>query len=165
MIFNNFRHSGMDGEEEVWWGFEKQKGCSCFYTERWVEQEHYLIGQDNTIHKFSIEISVSSKGQNKSKLQKQKMFYMVKAFIHGAMGDGSSDRSFMVDPLSYFSFQPVLHDWCNKAHGMCYPDYGMMHIKEPLLLIRKSSPYGGSMFPFSVSEWFLTICLMPHNSK
>ena len=29
--------------------------------------------------------------------------------------DGSSDRSFMVDPLSYFSFQPVFHDWCNKA--------------------------------------------------
>ena len=28
--------------------------------------------------------------------------------------DGTSDRSFMVDPLSYFSFQPVLHDWCNK---------------------------------------------------
>ena len=21
----------------------------------------------------------------------------------------------MVDPLSYFSFQPVLHDWCNKS--------------------------------------------------
>ena len=29
--------------------------------------------------------------------------------------DGSSDRSFMVDPLSYFSFQPVLYDWCKKA--------------------------------------------------
>ena len=27
----------------------------------------------------------------------------------------------MVDPLSYFSFQPVLHDWCNKGCGMCYP--------------------------------------------
>ena len=26
-----------------------------------------------------------------------------------------------VDPLSYFSFQPVLHDWYNKGHGMCYP--------------------------------------------
>ena len=26
-----------------------------------------------------------------------------------------------VDPLSYFSFQPVLHDWCNKGCGMCYP--------------------------------------------
>ena len=28
--------------------------------------------------------------------------------------DGSLDWSFMVDPLSYFSFQPVLHDWCYK---------------------------------------------------
>ena len=25
--------------------------------------------------------------------------------------DGSSDQSFMLDSLSYFSFQPVLHDW------------------------------------------------------
>ena len=32
----------------------------------------------------------------------------------------------MVDPLSYFSFQPVLH---NIGHG------GVMHIKELLLLI------------------------------
>ena len=40
-----------------------------------------------------------------------------------------------VDPLSYFSFQPVLHDWCNKGHGMWYPVCGMVHIKEPLLLI------------------------------
>ena len=45
----------------------------------------------------------------------------------------------MVDPLSYFSFQPVLHDWCNKGRGMCYPVCGMVHIKEPLLLIEKSS--------------------------
>ena len=28
-----------------------------------------------------------------------------------------------VDPLSYFSFQPVLHDWCNKGRGMCYSAY------------------------------------------
>ena len=33
--------------------------------------------------------------------------------------DGSS-----VDPLSCFSFQPVLHDWCNKGRGMCYPVCG-----------------------------------------
>ena len=38
----------------------------------------------------------------------------------------------------YFSFQPVLHDWCNKGCGMCYPVCGMVHIKEPLLLIGKS---------------------------
>ena len=47
------------------------------------------------------------------------------------------DRSFMVDPLSYFLFKPVLHDWCNKDCGMCYPVCGMMLIKEPLLLITK----------------------------
>ena len=46
-----------------------------------------------------------------------------------------------VDPLSYFSFQPVLHDWCNTGRGMCYPVCGMVHIKEPLLLIDKSSGY------------------------
>ena len=51
-------------------------------------------------------------------------------------------------PLSYFSFQPVLHDWCNKGRGMCYPVCGMVHIKEPLLLIDKSSLCGGSGFPF-----------------
>ena len=48
-----------------------------------------------------------------------------------------------VDPLSYFLFQPVLHNWCNKGCGMCYPVYGMVHIKEPLLLIGKSSLSGG----------------------
>ena len=62
-----------------------------------------------------------------------------------------------LDPLSYFSLQPVLHDWCNKGRGMCYPVCGMVHIKEPLLLIDKSGLCGGSGFPFSVSEWSLTI--------
>ena len=61
--------------------------------------------------------------------------------------NGSSHRSFMVDPLSYFMFQPVLHDWCNKGCDMCYPVCWMVHIKEPLLLIGKSSPCGGSGFP------------------
>ena len=79
--------------------------------------------------------------------------------------DGSSGRSFMVDPLSYFSFQPVLHDWCNKGRGMCYPVCGMMHIKEPLLLIGKGSLCGGSGFPLTLSEWSFTICLTPYNRK
>ena len=58
---------------------------------------------------------------------------MVRAFAHGAMGrriDPSGS-----EPINYFSFQPVLHDWCNKGCGMCYPVCGMLHIKEPLLLI------------------------------
>ena len=42
-----------------------------------------------------------------------------------------------MDPLSYFSFQPVLHDWCNKGCGMCYPVSGMVHIKEPLCLLKR----------------------------
>ena len=70
-----------------------------------------------------------------------------------------------VDPLSYFSFQPVLHDWCNKDRGMYYPVCGMVHIKEPLLLIDKSSLCGGSGFHFSLSEWSLTICLTPYNRR
>ena len=70
-----------------------------------------------------------------------------------------------VDPLSYFSFQPVPHDWGNKGRGMCYPVYGMVHIKEPLLLIDKSSLCGGSGFPFSLSEWSLTICLTSYNRR
>ena len=65
----------------------------------------------------------------------------------------------------YFSFQPVLHDWCNKGCGMCYPVCGMVHIKEPLLLIVKSSLCDGSGFPFSLSEWSLTICLKPYYRK
>ena len=66
--------------------------------------------------------------------------------------DGSSDRSLMVDPLSYFLFQPVLRYWYNKSTGACYPVCGMVYIKESLLLIGKSSPCsGGSMSPVSLS--------------
>ena len=83
---------------------------------------------------------------------------MVRAFAHGAMGC-------QIDPSwSYFSFQPVHHDWCNKGCGMCYPVSGMIHIKEPLL-IKKNSPCGGSGFPLSLSMWFFTICLTPYNRK
>ena len=84
---------------------------------------------------------------------------------HCSWCNGSSDRSFMVDTLSYFSFEPVLHDWFNKGHGMCYPVCGMLHIKESLLLIGKSSPCCGSRFPLSLSYWSFTICLMPYNRK
>ena len=56
-------------------------------------------------------------------------------------------------------------DWCNKGHGMYYPVCGMMHIKEPLLLIGKSSLCGGSGFPLSLSEWSFTICPTPYNRK
>ena len=59
-----------------------------------------------------------------------------KIYLHGksvrSWCDGSSDRSFMVDPLGSFSFQPVPHECYNKGRGMWYPVGRMMHIKEPL---------------------------------
>ena len=86
------------------------------------------------------------------------------SFISGARCSSVVRRSLMVrwvvgsilhgvDPLSYFTFQPVLHDWCNKGRGICNPVCGMVHIKEPLLLIGKTSPCGGSGFPLSLSVW------------
>ena len=66
---------------------------------------------------------------------------------------------------SYFSFQLVIHDWFNKGRGMCYPVCGMVHIKEPLMLIEKSNPYGGSGFPLSLFVWSFTICLTPYNHE
>ena len=103
----------------------------------------------------------------------------LRLYIYDSGGAGRSsvvERSLMVrwvvgsilhgvDPLSYFSFQPVLHDWSTKGRGMCYPVCGMVHIKEPLLLIVKSSLCGSSGFPFSLSEWSLTICLTPYNRR
>ena len=88
---------------------------------------------------------------------------VVRAFAHGAMGH-RIDPSWG-GPLSYFWFQLVLHNWCNKGCGMCYPVCGMVHIKEPLLLIGKSSLCGSSRFPFSLSEWSFTICPTPYNRK
>ena len=70
-----------------------------------------------------------------------------------------------IDPLSYFSFQPEPNDWCNKGRGMCSPVCELMHIKEPLLLIEKSSPCIGSGFPISLSDWCFTVYLTPYNSK
>ena len=70
---------------------------------------------------------------------------MVKAFAHGAMGR-------RIDPSWGGPIELFLVDWCNKGCGMCYPVCGMVHIKEPLLLIGKSSPSGRSRFPLSLSE-------------
>ena len=65
-------------------------------------------------------------------------------------------------PIAQLSFHPVLYDWCNKGRGMCYPACGMVHIKEPLLLIGKSILCGGSGFLLSLSEWYFNICLTPY---
>ena len=83
---------------------------------------------------------------------------VVREFAHGVMGRRNG-------PIELFLVHPVLHNWCNKGCGMCYPVCGIVHIKEPLLLIDKSSLCGGSGFPFSLSDWSLTICLTPYNRR
>ena len=83
---------------------------------------------------------------------------VVIAFAHGAMSCWS-------DPSLGGPNELFLHDWCNKGCGMCNPVCGMVHIKEPLLLIGKSSPCGGSGFPLSLSVWYFAISLTPYNRK
>ena len=59
----------------------------------------------------------------------------------------------MVDPLTYFSFQFVLHNWCNKG-VVCT----VLQTKDCLLLIEKSSSLSvGSGFPLSLIELSFTI--------
>ena len=68
-------------------------------------------------------------------------------------------------PFEIFLVQASAARSCNKDRGMCYPVFKLVHIKEPLLLIGKSSPCGGSRFPLSLSEWSFTICPTPYNRK
>ena len=103
--------------------------------------------EDNDYHNYSSAFSADAFTSVRDKAEKQ------------TTTNVSSDNS------KVYSFQPVLHDWCNKGRGMCYPVCGMVHIKEPLLLIDKSSLCGDSGFPFSLSEWSLTICLTPFNRR
>ena len=63
-------------------------------------------------------------------------------------------------PIELFLVPASAPRLVQQSCGMCYPVCGMVHIKEPLLLIDKSSLCGSSGFPFSLSEWSLTICLL-----
>ena len=56
----------------------------------------------------------------------------------------SSYLSLTIDPLSYYLFQPVLHNWCDKGHGY-HSVCGMVHIEYSLLLIYEV-----------VAEWFVS---------
>ena len=88
---------------------------------------------------------------------------VVRVFAHGAMGR-RIDLSWC-GPIGLFlvpACDPLL---VYKGRGMCHIVCGMMHIKEPLLLIGKNSPCGGSGFPFLLSEWSFAICLTPYNRK
>ena len=65
---------------------------------------------------------------------------MVRGFAHGLIDPswGGPTELFLVP-----SSAPRL---VNKGCGMCYPVCGMVHIKEPLLLIGKSSTFPSFLF-------------------
>ena len=64
---------------------------------------------------------------------------------------------------SCFSFQPVFHDWCNKGCCMYNSVCRMMHIKDPLFLIGKSSPLVATAgFLSSYLNGPLPLCLTPY---
>ena len=60
-----------------------------------------IIGVDNVL-----EFLINGAGRSSEVERSLMVQWVVGSILHG------------VDPLSYFSFQPVLHDWCNKGHGM-----------------------------------------------
>ena len=61
-------------------------------------------------------------------------------------------------------FGPGSH--LNRSREMCYPGYGIMHIKDPLLLIGMSSMRSeGRGLPLSLSLWPLTKYQTPNNRK
>ena len=62
---------------------------------------------------------------------------MVRAFAHGAIGR-RIDPSWG-GPIELFLVPASAPQLVNKGRCMFYPICGMVHIKEPLLLIGKSS--------------------------
>ena len=49
-------------------------------------------------------------------------------------------------PIELFVFLASAPRRCNKGRGMCYPVCGMVHIKEPLLLIGKKEHVAAAGF-------------------
>ena len=62
------------------------------------------------------------------------------------MADGLMGRQIIPHGglIELFLIPPVLHDWCNNGCGICYHVCEMVHIKEALLQIKKSSSCSGS---------------------
>ena len=126
--------------------FPPSRLCSTGFNVSQRRQKKSRVGTCHRIDKKEAIKWFQQKVSTSLLLKGARCTSLVRAFAHGAMGC----RIHGVDPLSYFSFQPVLHDWCNKGCGMCYPVCGMVHIKEPLLLIGNGSLCGGSGFPLVI---------------
>ena len=61
--------------------------------------------------------------------------------------DRASGSRLLVSLTMCRCVKPVVHNWFIKGCGMYCSVYGKVHIKDPLLLIEKSSLCGSSGFP------------------
>ena len=77
-----------------------------------VTDEYWLVEGETATHSGSITWLISL-------LLGARCSSVVRAFAHGGMGRRINPS--WGEPIEYFSFQPVLHDWCYKGCGMCYP--------------------------------------------
>ena len=75
---------------------------------------------------------------------------MLRAFAHGAMGRRINPS--WGGPIELFLVPTQCSTTGVTKTVVCVILSGMMHIKEPLLLIVKSSLCGGSGFPLSLSD-------------
>ena len=88
-----------------------------------------------------------------------------------------SDLSIMVDPLSYFSSQPVLHDWYNKEcsrereRNVLFNDalntfylrlYGVRHMVKDHSDSEKGNPLPPHRLLLSINSKGSFICTIPH---
>ena len=115
--------------------------------------------------------------------------HLTHSYIRGAGRSSEVERSLMVrwvvgsilrgvDPLSYFSFQPVLHDWCNKGRGMCYPVlfndalntfylrlYGVRHMVKDHSDSEKGNPLPPHRLLLSINSKGSFICTIPQTGQ
>ena len=127
----------------IWWWFFWGFFCCCFFFfflggvvvvsnlkcfKIWFKMFHVIIRN---------LARIATKGDNILKLSLRGFNFRVGSIL--LSGPSCS--------LGYFPFQPVVHNWFIKGRGMYCSVYGNVHIKDPLLLIEKSSLCGGSGFP------------------
>ena len=108
-----------------------------------------------TIHLmcFSMRLTI---GREPLGLFKKNIYMLIYSLLKGAWTSAHGAMNCWIDP-SWWTHWAISHPsqyfmtCINKDHGMFYPVCGMVHIKEPLLLIRKNSPFsGGSGFHLSL---------------
>ena len=133
----------------------ERMACSCIETAHWTHFNLLWVRTQmfNTSFMFYFSALNIEAHQQRGKTYVF-LSYMVVALIH----HGGPIELFLIP-----AFAP--QDWCIKGLGMYHPVHGMLHIKEPLLLIGNSGPCGGSGYPLLLSEWSFTMCPTSYNHK